>query len=83
MKLAVSLAESINQYENYGNELPIDDVLYGHIKLYTRKGKKHLYIGINYYETVTYNLLSGEEEMLGISEYEEDNQYDEEDDDWW
>lgn len=87
MGLAVKLAESINQYENYGNELPIDDVLYGNITLYTRKSRKHLYIGINYYETASHNLLSGEKKIIGISEYEEeydietDSEY--EDDDWW
>lgn len=83
MSLAVEVAESINQYEHFGNELPIDDVIYGYIKLYTRKGRQHLYIGIDYCETKAYNLLPGEGHWYGISEYEEVYSTEEFDDEYY
>lgn len=71
MSLAVEIATNINKYEFYETMLSgEDEAIYSYIKLYTRKGRQHIYIGIDI-ESKLYMQLPGKGECIGIREREE------------
>lgn len=72
MDLAIKMARNINHYEFYETMFSgEDEVIYAYIKLYTRKGKQYVYIGIDI-ESKVYKQLPGKAEWIGIRELEEE-----------